>query len=176
MKIGLVRHFRVKQDYPKRLVSAEEVMKWFNEYENAEVEDGETDLLGIEWQSCFTSNLHRAALTADKIFKGSIVRTEQLREVPNPILSSKLRLPFILWAVYIRLSWITDPKIRVQRKQAESNLKQFLDEVVHRQEDVLIVSHGAVMMLISKILKKRGFHGPKLGNPQNGKLYIFENN
>jgi broad specificity phosphatase PhoE len=54
-------------------------------------------------------------------------------------------------------------------------IQAVMDEILSQsEEDVLIVSHGALMMFMRKELLKRGFKGPRLKTPENGKLYIFE--
>lgn len=32
MKVGLIRHFKVKRGYPNAIVTTEELMKWMEEY------------------------------------------------------------------------------------------------------------------------------------------------
>jgi hypothetical protein len=54
-------------------------------------------------------------------------------------------------------------------------IKAVLDEILNQgEEDVLIVSLGALMMFMRKEMLKRGFEGPKIKRPENGKLYLFE--
>jgi hypothetical protein len=96
MKIGLVRHFKVQKDLPRgRRFSASEVEQWFQEYDLAGIEEGNTDLGGIEWSQCFSSNMSRAMHTAEKIYNGTILVKDELREIPVPRFNTKLKLPFI---------------------------------------------------------------------------------
>ncbi|MBP1157004.1 MULTISPECIES: histidine phosphatase family protein [unclassified Paenibacillus] len=176
MKIGLVRHFKVKKDYPaNRLVSTDEVMQWFKEYDEAQVEKGQTDLAGIEWSRCFSSDLSRALFTAKTIYDGQVDSFPELREIPAPRFKLRMKLPFLWWAILIRVSWIANRQTRLDLKHAETRVKLFLDEVVFQsQENVLIVSHAGLMMSMRKELMRRGFHGPRYKIPDNGKLYVFE--
>lgn len=48
-----------------------------------------------------------------------------------------------------------------------------VEEILSQKNDTLIVSHGALMIVIGKELQKRGFKGEKFKNPQNGKVYTF---
>ena len=74
MKVGLVRHFQVKKDFPKEtLITPDQFNQWLNEYDESEIEDAEMDLCGIEWNICLASDLFRAAKTAEKIFSGNII-------------------------------------------------------------------------------------------------------
>ncbi|BBI31329.1 histidine phosphatase family protein [Cohnella abietis] len=176
MKIGLVRHFKVMKDYPKgKRYSASDVTQWFQEYDLAEIEEGSTDLCGIEWNQCLVSDMTRARITAEKIFEGTILVKADLREIPAPKFTTKLKLPFLGWLILIRLSVLMNRQTRQDIKIAKERINKVLDEAVASDlENVLIVSHAALMMYMSRELIKRGFHGPKLGYPTNGKLYVFE--
>lgn len=176
MKIGLVRHFKVQKDFPKgRRFSASEVEQWFREYDLADIEVGNTDLGGIEWNRCYTSTMPRARLTAEKIFVGTIEAKEELKEIPAPKFSTKLKLPFIGWFILIRLSLIVNKQTRLDVELARERIGKVLDEAVSPDGgNVLIVSHGALMIFMGKELRRRGFRGPKLKFPANGKLHIYE--
>lgn len=174
MKVGLVRHFKVKKQLPKKiLVSSKELKQWFKEYDIAEIEENEVNLSDVIWEKCFTSDLPRAIETANKIYSGDITQIKELREVQlNLPLKKDIKLPFLLWAILIKLGFLTPAEyIKNVRKQIESLLDEKL--LTHNQ-DILIVSHGALMIYLRKELLKRGFRGPKFKTPENGQLYIFE--
>lgn len=177
MKIGLVRHFKVQKEYPRgRRFSASEVEQWFREYDVADIEEGAVDLGGIEWSRCFTSTMPRARLTAEKIYDGTILVKAELKEIPAPKFSTKLKLPFIAWFLLIRLSLFLNRQTRMDVKQAQERIRMVLDEAITPGGgDVLIVSHGALMIFMGKELLKRGFRGPKLKYPANGKLHVYKN-
>lgn len=177
MKIGLVRHFRVKKDFPTKLVTPSEVTQWLDEYEHTDVEIATTDLGGIDWKRCFASDLPRAAKTAETIYDGPITQLQELREVrPLPITNRNIKLPFMLWGALVRVAWMLNHKSQPEPpKEIAERLAAVLDNILAQgEEDVLIVSHAACMMFMQKELRKRGFQGPKLGTPENGKLYVFE--
>ncbi|QRG70258.1 histidine phosphatase family protein [Brevibacillus choshinensis] len=176
MKIGLVRHFKVKQEFPKGVLSGRELREWFEAYDLAEIEKGETDLHNIEWDHCFASEMPRAMQTAQNIFKGPIRMMAELVEVPAPVFGENMKLPFMIWGILIRLSWIFNKKTRSDIEQAKGRIHRVLDEVIALEEgNVLIVSHSALMMFMRKELLKRGFRGPSFKHADNGKLYVFEN-
>jgi broad specificity phosphatase PhoE len=84
MKVGLVRHFKVKKEFPKKtFTSQDELFEWFAQYDASDIEEGEVDLCGVEWKRCFTSDLPRAVKTAEKIYSGNIIKMKELREVPE---------------------------------------------------------------------------------------------
>jgi broad specificity phosphatase PhoE len=178
MKVGLVRHFKVKKGYPKKtFITTNELIQWFEEYDTADIEDGEIELCGIEWKRCFASDLPRAVKTAEKIYSGNIVKMKELREIPvYPIFKRNVKLPFLLWAILVRAAWLVNHKSQLESKtDCIKRIGAVLDDILSQsEEDVLIVSHGALMMFMRKELVKRGFRGPAFKTPENGKLYIFE--
>jgi len=176
MEIGLMRHYRVKLAPPsKRFVPADEAMRWYADYDEAPIELGEADLGGAAWERCVASDLPRAYGTAEAIFSGAVERREELREVPLPIPRSRIKLPHAWWAVYARLSQRLDAGARADIRLAEERIRALFDELLAGPERrILIVSHGALMMLMRAELVRRGFRGPAIGYPRHGKLYRFE--
>ncbi|WP_281884384.1 histidine phosphatase family protein [Paenibacillus sp. YYML68] len=179
MKIGLVRHFRVHKGLPSTgWLTPEELQVWFQEYDTSTVEDGDTDLKGIHWHRCYASDMSRAITTASKIYAGPVVQLKELREVQMPDFKqlSPFRLPFLLWAMIARISWLFSHKCYAEnRSDVEKRVNAVLDRVMASGDgNVLIVSHAAFMMHLRQELVRRGFKGPRLGTPKNGKLYVFE--
>ena len=176
MKIGLVRHFEVSQAYPSQRVGKEEVWRWFAEYDRADIVVKEVDLGPTAWEICYSSDTVRAIRTAREIYKGDIVETRQLREIPLPPFSANLKLPFLWWAVAVRLKQLTTPTGREQMEHARRRIRSLLDQVAAEEQHsrVLFVSHGALMKEMRNELRNRGFKGPRFSFPENGKLYVFE--
>lgn len=176
MKIGLVRHFKVTKGFPKKMwLTKQELVQWFKEYDEAEIEEGETDLRDIEWEVCFSSDLPRAAKTAKKVYPGPVVTSSRLREIPLPDLRWKGKLPFLVWAVLVRISQFTNSKTKQDIAEAKQRINAVLDEIMQKEDkNILIVSHAALMMYMRKELIKRGFAGDSFRTPDNGKLYVFE--
>ncbi|WP_175986674.1 histidine phosphatase family protein [Bacillus sp. Marseille-Q1617] len=176
MKIGLVRHFKVKRGYPNSIVSSQELMNWVEEYEASDVEENEVELGGIEWKSCYSSSMRRAEVTAEKVFQGDIVLLDDLREIPlAPIFPSGMKLPLFVHLFAIRLAWwFNHPSQAGSKKEVLEKIKGMVDRVISEDQDVLIVGHGGVMMFMRRELIKRGFSGPAFRRPANGKVYIFQ--
>lgn len=176
MKIGLIRHFRVNKEQPRVLVTSAEVGQWLTEYDTAEVHLGEVDLGGIDWKRCYTSDLPRALTTARQIFHGEIQIRKELREIPAHVhQKSRLKLPFLFWAAIGRAGWFLNLKGHEAANQAvKVRVSKVLDEILQSDEDVLIVSHAALMRNLARELRRRGFRGPNFGMATNGKLYLFE--
>lgn len=176
MKVGLVRHFKVKKDLPQKgLLTRDDLLTWFDEYDKADIESGDVDLADIDWRACYSSNLPRALRTAERIFNGHIISVDGLREFePMALFKRNIKLPFIPWAILMRIKQHTNREIaNAFKSQIEIALDQILTE---SQEDTLLVSHGFAMLVLRKALIKRGFRGPKFKYPANGRLYIFERN
>jgi hypothetical protein len=174
MKIGLVRHFKVRHPFPKKvLLSAAEVVQWFDEYDLAEIEQKNVDLCGVEWKKCFCSPQERAAKTAFSIFKGEIIKSIELKELESlPFLRKNIRLPFLIWGMIIRSKFSSTNEATAEFK---SKINTFLDELLFKNStDVLIVSHFFVMLLLQKELIKKGFKGNTFKSPDYGKVYMFE--
>ena len=169
-----MRHFKVNHAFPKKwFLSKAEIEAWFEDYARAEVLITEMDLGGVEWHKCLSSPLARALHTANHIYKGKIIQVEVLKELNAlPLLTTRLKLPFIVWAIVVRLKYASkDPVTVAFRKK----IVDFVDELLQRESgNVLIVSHGFVMMCIEGELNKRGFTGEPIRASVHGKVYVFE--
>lgn len=177
MKIGLVRHFKVTRGYPKQLwITSADLTKWVSEYDESDVEEIPVDLGSVTWKSCYSSTLPRARTTAATIYQGKIKETEKLREIDLvPPFRPSFRLPLFLHLVMIRLAWLFKHSSQPESKwETRSRLDEILDQAEKEGKDCLIVSHGGVMDIMRKNLKKRGYKGPYFKIPSNGKLYLFE--
>jgi hypothetical protein len=178
MKIGLIRHYKVIKDYPKGkwLYTAEEVSQWFAEYDLAEIEYSVNPIGTSGWKGCYASTMPRAIKTAKHLYNDEIMELDELREIPAPVFNGKIKLPFIGWALLIRFAYFFNKQTRVDIKHAQDKIRSVLDDILASgQEEVLIVSHAALMVYIRKELLRKGFFGPKFHVPKNGKLYVFEN-
>ncbi len=175
MKVGLVRHFKVTHGDPKKYITAEELVKWEKEYNESNVEGNEIELSQVKWEKCFSSDLPRARITAERCFDGTIIYLEELREVAlSPFFQGKVRLPLFIHILSIRFAWLVNHKSQLEKKSdVLTRVNKALDLALQSGENVLIISHGGIMMYMSKELQKRGFRGPKFRRPKNGVLYTF---
>jgi broad specificity phosphatase PhoE len=179
MKIGLVRHFKVTRGYPtQKWITPAEFDQWLKEYEESDVEESIVDLGSIEWKKCYVSTLKRAEYTAEKIYSGELIKTDDLREIPvYPFFQRNIKLPVLFYPLFVRTAWFFNHKSQLERRtDVEKRVAKILDRIIEESdENALIVSHGALMMFMRKELIRRGFKGPRLGRPENGKLYLFVN-
>jgi broad specificity phosphatase PhoE len=153
-------------------------MRWFDEFDAAEVEEGTVDLAGIPWDRCYSSDLPRAVKTAESIYPGEIVQLETLREVrPYPVSSRRdFRMPLQLWSILSRLAFALSHPSQLESKAAfGKRIEAACDQILSGGEgNVLVVSHGMVMIQMRRELLSRGFRGPRFGIPMHGVLYLFE--
>ena len=176
VRVGLLRHFKVKLGYPNKLVTTNELIQWQMDYDVSELVECEIDLYGLEWKRCFSSDLARATQTADKVFIGEIIFLKELREMSiYPVLGSDIKLPLWLHLFVIRIAWFLGFESQKEsKKQVIQRINRALDQALQQGEDVLIVGHGGIMMFMRKELLRRGFTGPKFNRPENARLYVFE--
>jgi broad specificity phosphatase PhoE len=166
----------VKRGYPGKMVSSKELIKWMEEYDASDVEKNEVDLGGIEWNKCFASDLSRAKTTAEAVFDGEITFLKELREIQlTPILPAAARLPLRMHLLFIRAAWLFNHHTQeVSKKELRETVSATLDSILSSKENILIVSHGGIMMFLRKELLRRGFRGPEFNIANNGQLYVFE--
>ncbi len=174
MKIGLIRHFKVKHSFPKNLfLTKAEVIKWFDEYESAEIQFQDVDFKSIKWQTCYSSSQNRAVKTANYIHKEKVIIVDELKELDIlHLLPGKIKLPFIVWAIIIRFkSFSAKGDVGVFRER----IIFFINNLIEKENtNVLIVSHWFVMKILENELKKICPKGEKIKSPEYGKIYVFE--
>ncbi|WP_066503595.1 phosphoglycerate mutase family protein [Abyssisolibacter fermentans] len=176
MKIGLIRHFKVDCTYPK-LMNSDEYNKWVNNYDIADVIENNVNLGKITWEKCFASDLYRAIKTAESVFKGEIIKTDILREVPMSAFTSKnLRLPCLIWSFVSRIAWLYSHESQKEtKKETIDRINNFVQKIIKLNEsNILVVSHGFFMYFLQKELIKNGFTGKRFTKVRNGTLFIFE--
>ena len=175
MKIGLIRHFKVNHPFPGKIfLSKWEVIKWFSEYDQAEnIQYKNVDLYGIDWKRCYSSTLVRAEKTANHIYSGEIVKLTELQELDIlHRLSDRIKLPFLLWGLIVRIQSLSSNK---DNDEFKNRIITFIDKIIANNEsDIIIVSHWFVMRVIRQELIKRKFVGDHFKSNEYGALYVFE--
>ncbi|WP_407270930.1 histidine phosphatase family protein [Radiobacillus sp. PE A8.2] len=176
MKVGLVRHFPVKRGYPNNYLTSNELMEWADEYDLSEVIETDIVLGDNQWVRCFASDLPRASTTARKVFNGEITYLKELREISiSPFFRGNIKLPIFIHFIFIRVSWWFNHKSQNEsKKDVDKRIETTLDQILTSKQNVLIVSHGGLMINLRRQLIKRGFNGPRFTTPKNAKLYVYE--
>lgn len=135
------------------------------------------ELGNIAWHKCFSSDLSRAVKTAETIFKGEVIKTNLLREVPiSPVLKKNSRIPYILWAFSGRIAWLFSHNSQPEsKKDTKKRVSEFLDSIeIYSNKNILIVCHGFLMRTLQKELKRRSYYGKSIHIAKNGSLYTYE--
>lgn len=181
MRIGLLRHFPVVDGFPRGWRTSEELLAWLESYDRGEVMIGEFDLGGIEWNVCVASDLPRARVTAEAVFRGGEIElTSLLREGRFASFGTgRLRLPVKLWEWVLRVAWLTGHRTqRACRDELRERVRMMAERLAKRAEeerqDTLVVSHAGVMLYLSEELRRRGFIGPKMGIARHARVYVFD--
>jgi broad specificity phosphatase PhoE len=176
MRIGLLRHFQVTEQFPAGWKTAADLQAWIERYDVAEATVGEFDLGGVEWQACLASDMPRTRITASAVFPGEIGHSELLREASfAPFNTGDLRLPVWVWKWMLRLSWMTGHRSqRGCRDEFRRRVAAAADRLCEVRQDTLVVSHAGMMAYLSAELRRRGFAGPKLRIAKYAKVYVYE--
>jgi broad specificity phosphatase PhoE len=179
MKIGLVRHFKVIHKLDRKWMTSDQFNAWVEAYNNAEIEQSDLDYGFSEWNVCISSDLSRAIQTAETIYTGPIIATNRLREIEvqsiHPL--GNLKLHYHMWLLMGRLAWYLSHGSQAERRsetlERAGHIIDWIEERYHNR-NVLVVSHGAFMKVLTQELSKRGYRGKGFVQPRNGAMYIFE--
>ncbi len=177
MKLGLVRHFKVKTN-ENTFLSPKEFAEAMTNYDIAPVIENGLEINSDEWDICYCSTLPRAITTAEKIYDKEIIKTNLLVEVPiSPFTQKNIKLPVTFWHIGARIAWYKKYKSQIENKDATKERTYKFYNLIKDSgyENILIVSHGYFLRMFYEEIKKKGFRGEIDMNIQNGKLYVIEN-
>ena len=165
MRIGLIRHFPVEQQFPSGWKTSAELLLWREQYEASPVILGQADLGSFEWTQCISSDIERAVATAKAVFRGPFEQTPLLREPDFAQFGTgDLRLPVWIWRWILLLSWAAGHSSqRACRDEFRRRVAAMADLLEGTTGDVLVVSHGGMMTFLSAELRRRGFSGQQPG-------------
>lgn len=175
MRIGLVRHFKVNCPH-KRMMTSKEFREWSKKYEVSKVMIKPVEMYGIEWDTCYVSDIPRAITTAKEVYSGNLFVDKLLREVDNApfVHTEKIRLPFEVWHICGRLAWLFKSKSQPETIEGtRKRIRQFLEKVDWSKENILIVFHGFMLFNFQKELRRLGFRGKRVTKVHNGVLYEY---
>ena len=178
MRIGLIRHFPVEQQFPRGCKTGVELHQWRQQYDASPAILGRADLGAFRWTECISSDMERAVATAKAIFHGPVEQTPLLREPDFAQFGTGgLRLPVWAWRWILGLSWATGhPSQRACRDEFRRRVTATADLLEAKAGDLLVVSHAGMMMYLSAELLRRGFGGTSLRMPKHATLYLYEKN
>ena len=178
MNIGLVRHFKVDIIFDKRWYTPAQFNDKMIEYDNSPVIPNGVDLGNVDWEVCYSSTIPRAVTTAETIYNNEIIKTDLLREVDIKAFTNRnILLPGGLWHLGGRIAWYKEKKSQPEKfSETKSRADEFVEMILSSDKrNILCVSHGFFMGVLSRKLIKHGFKGEMDVRPRNGKLYVFSN-
>ena len=72
------------------------------------------------------------------------------------------------------MAWLTGHRSqRSFRDDLHRRVRAAADTLASHSADVLVVSHGGFIYYLSNELRRRGYLGPKLREPQCATLYVY---
>lgn len=162
-------------------MTSKEFKNWEENYNISGVIRKDVELMGINWDKCYSSTLIRAITTAQHVYKDDIIQNDLIREtIIDPIFKSNLKLPYWFWAISGRIAWYFNHKSQQENKIiTKEKAEKFVDLLLNEArkegtENILIVTHGFFMYSLQKELKKRSFTGKLIYSPKNGILYLYK--
>ena len=177
MKLGLVRHFKVKQTIDKTFLSPKEFNQVMKEYDSCPVLSNKLKINFTDWDICYCSTLPRAITTAETIYSGEIIKSELLVEVPISAFTKKsIKLPTSLWHIGARYAWYKSHNSQKENIEGtRKRINEFYEVILNSgHQKILIVSHGYFLHMFYQEMKKKGFKGEVDLNIRNGELFILE--
>lgn len=173
MRVTIIRHGLVDHIWKKSCTSAEfdeecrlydeapiiitEDSKWISEAKSALTKSGQ---LSNNILKIYISTLVRTRLTAETLFgQRSFVKSDLIHEVPmRSAFDSKKRIPLWFWYVSVRLQWLCGSSRQPETmRQTKERAQRFVDEIIQRDEDCIIVTHGFFMRTLMAVMKRYGF-------------------
>lgn len=157
MRVSIIRHAKVDMQWPKSCTSDEFVQACRN-YDRAGIVTLQetSDLLS---SNIYTSELIRTQQTAQQLFPSQTYQVDsRLNEVPlTAAFSFKIKLPLVFWNTMGRLQWLFNSSKQEGIRASKLRAAKFCDDLIYRNEDAILITHGFFMLTLLKELKKKGF-------------------
>lgn len=164
MKVTIVRHGKVKHIWKESCNSTEfdhECML----YDNAPIEDVECSIDHTA-DKVYISTLDRTLQTGKKMFgEREFIASKHINEVPlRSSFDTRMRLPLWFWNMSGRLQWLVNSKRQVEsRKQTIKRAESFVQDIIGKNEDCVLITHGFFMHTLISEMKRKGFKSGKTG-------------
>lgn len=176
MTITIIRHGKVNHVWKKTCTSAE-----FDQecslYDSAPIEEMRNQSQE-SINRVYISALERTRQTAESLFgKMEFYSTNLINEVPlKSAFDTKVQLPLWFWNTLGRLQWVCNSKRQPEtRRQTIDRAEQFVQELISKDEDCMIVTHGFFMHSLISVMKKHGFKANDIRvHYQNGEAILLE--
>ena len=160
MKVILIRHARVKMNWPKTCTSSEyeEACQRYNE---ADIEAAGEKQRNADGYVIITSSEKRARQTAQLLFgDADIQESDLLREVPiAPFCSTNHKLPRWMFDILGRLQWAAGvPGQPESRRETKERARKAAALIARQTCDCVVISHGFfIRVLLKEYSRGRGY-------------------
>ena len=89
---------------------------------------------------------------------------------------SRLKFHLNVWLILGRLGWLLNHQSQESKDSTFKRAQTILNDVEEnnpKNQNVLIVTHGAFMTVLKRELLHRGYQGDKFTRPRNGMIYTY---
>lgn len=158
MKIFIFRHAKVNMKWQKSYNSKE-----FDEacakYDQSEIVFTQKLAANIQYKKIYISGFYRSLKTAQALFPNEEYTEICVGEVPvKSFISTAKKLPLWIWDFFGRVQWFINCGVQPElRRQTVRRADFAINELLARNEDCEIVTHGFFMKTFISRLKKCGF-------------------
>ncbi len=158
MEVTIIRHGKVNHIWKKKC-SSDEFDEECRLYDIAPIE--EMSNVAIDDASkIYISTLDRSFQTAKKMYgHRDFYRTELINEVPmKSAFDTRLKIPTWFWRFSGRMQWIFYSKRQPEsRRETVRRAERFTQDIIERDEDCVLITHGFFMHTLISVMKKRDF-------------------
>ncbi len=162
MKVTIIRHGKVKHIW-KKSCSSDEFDEECRLYDTAPIEEM-ARVATNEVPTIYVSILDRSTQTAKMLYgERDFFKSELIHEVPmKAAFDTKLKLPIWVWYFLGRIQWMTDNKRQPEtRKQTVERAERFTKDIIEKNEDCVLISHGFFMHTLISVMKRKGFNSDR---------------
>ncbi len=169
MKIFIFRHAKVNMKWPENCNSADFDQACRNYDESDIIKTERTEQTGkttaniqaqsIQYKKIYVSSFYRSLRTAQMLFPNEEYAELNVGEVPvKSFTDTAKEIPLWVWDFFGRVQWLANSKRQPEpRKLTIERADSAIIELMKRNEDCVIVTHGFFMRTFIKRLKKSGF-------------------
>ncbi len=165
MKVVIIRHGKVNMRW-KNWYTSKQYDRACANYNLAEIVSIGGLPKCVASADIYISTLKRSRQTAEQLFgDGGFMETDLLNEVPlSSFCNCNIPLPLWIWNVMGRLQWLWQSRRQKEKRtDTQKRARQLISELLEKERDCVLVSHGFFMRTLVRELKKQGFVIEKRG-------------
>ncbi len=170
--IYLLRHFKVKNKTTKKL-NSNEFNLWVDNYDKSDLKFYEINLPKID--KAYVSSQNRAIKTAKYLNINFELLNELVEVEAKAFISTKFKFSKSFWLIIGRILWYFNICKTEKRKDTIKRARKVVNIIENDgRKNILIVSHGLFLKVLTNELKKNKFYGKIDLKPQNGAIYTLK--